>query len=129
MKNKVSAIFNIAAGLLLVFAPWFLFKVCSTEVKVMKCFWTSKAEIAVAVILIAIGLISFTISTTKELRALALVSIVVTAMAAALPAFIIGGCMKPAMACRTTAFPAIYIISLVNIAAQGIIIFCSAKDR
>ena len=55
LKNKISAAFNIAAALLLALGPWFLFKTCGTEVKIMKCFWTSRAEIAIALILASLA--------------------------------------------------------------------------
>ena len=127
LKNKNSAAFNIAAALLLALGPWFLFKTCGTEVKIMKCFWTSRAEIAIALILASLAVCALVSKEKAALRTAAAVSIVTSLMAAALPALLIGGCMKPDMACRTTTFPAIYLIVLANIAAQGVILFLMRK--
>ena len=127
LKNKISAAFNFAAALLLAFGPWFLFKTCGTEVKIMKCFWTSRAEIAVALILLSLAAAAFASKEKSTLATVAALSIAASLVAAALPAFLIGGCMKPDMACRTTTFPAIDLIALANIAAQGVILFLLRK--
>lgn len=50
MKQKITFIGTILVGALLAFGPQFLFRPCPTTEKVMKCFYSCKALIAVGLI-------------------------------------------------------------------------------
>ena len=51
MKRAISSLLNVIVGILLIVGPWYLFKTCGTETKVMKCFWSCRAELALGLAL------------------------------------------------------------------------------
>ncbi|MCK9558260.1 MAG: DUF4418 family protein [Candidatus Cloacimonetes bacterium] len=129
MERRISGLFNIAVGILLVFGPWLLFKTCSTEVKIMKCYWSSKSELAIGILFVILGILILTMKDNDDNRRMSILSIAMSIIAILIPAFIIGGCIKPDMACRAVTFPTIYTISTVNIIAQSIIILSIRKKH
>lgn len=129
MEKKTAGIVSLIAALLLVFGPQYLFQVCPVGEKIMKCFWTARAEIAMGVILAAVGALQLSKQATSGLRNLCLVSIAVSVAAASLPAVLIGGCRMPQMACRVSAFPAIYAVCTTNIILQCFVLWKLSKSR
>ena len=117
MTKKISSIGNILMGLLLMIGPWYIFGVCSTEEKIMKWFWSCRAEFAIGALAVLLGiLVLFT--RNKRIVNETIMSIALSAMAILIPLVIIGGCMKPTMHCRTTTYPVFYVIGIVNILLQ-----------
>ena len=123
MERKTAGLASLLAAILLVLGPQYLFPVCPAGEKIMKCFWTARAEIAAAIVLAVIGALQIARSANAGLRDLCLVSAAASAAAAALPAFLIGGCRMPQMACRASAFPAIYAVCAANIILQCFILW------
>ena len=128
MKRAISSLLNVIVGILLIVGPWYLFKTCGTETKVMKCFWSCRAELALGLAFIALGLLALAVRDGGLLFP-CLMSIVLSFAAVCVPAWIIGGCMKPSMACRAVTFPAIYFLNAVNVFVQSGILFCSRRGE
>ena len=120
MKQKVVSIVSGILALLLAVGPWTLFQACPTTEKVMKCHWCCRAVIPVAIILLVITVLQLLIKDTKLFRKLSLVGIVGFIMPILLTTLLIGGCMKPEMACNVVAFPVINTLSSVGIVLQVI---------
>lgn len=120
MKQKVVSIVSGILALLLAVCPWTLFQACPTTEKVMKCHWCCRAVIPVAIILLVITVLQLLIKDTKLFRKLSLVGIVGFIMPILLTTLLIGGCMKPEMACNVVAFPVINTLSAVGIVLQVI---------
>lgn len=128
-NRLASGLCTIVTGLLLVFGPWNLFKACGTDVKVMKCFWSSKAELALGILFVIQGILILTMKDGEDIRRMSAMSVAMSIIAVCIPAFIIGGCMKPDMACRVSTFPSIYAISAINSIVQAIVIFRASRNK
>jgi hypothetical protein len=118
MKNRIiSGVVGITSGGLLALGPQYIFRICGLipDGVIMRCHWSGQAEIGVGGLISVFGILLF-ISKNPEYRVAYSVSAVFSGFLALLiPNYLIGGCMHPGMACRTTAFPAITVISLLVI--------------
>lgn len=128
MTKKISSISNILMGLLLMLGPWFIFGVCSTEEKVMKCFWSCRAQFALGILAILIGVLIL-IAKNKTIINEIIMSIAISVMSILIPLVIIGGCMKNTMHCRTTTYPIFYVIGIANILIQLFVLFKEIKNN
>ena len=109
--RRVTAIIFSALGLLLALGPQFLFKVCDSHT--MICHWTAQAEIGIGGIIALLG-VAMLIFTDIKIRLGLSIGILLSGIHALLvPHVLIGGCSTPSMACNTTAFPAITVISIL----------------
>lgn len=116
MKNKLTtSVFFMITGALLAFGPQLIFPVCPVGEKIMKCFWTAKAEIGIGALIFLGGILLLT-SSSEEFRKGVSLMIAGTALIGILiPATLIGGCMKPEMRCNTSTIPAIYVIAGITV--------------
>ena len=128
-NRLTSGLCTIVTGLLLAFGPWFLFRTCGADVKVMKCFWSCKAELALGILFVILGIFTVTMKDGEDIRRMSAMSVAMSVTAVCIPAFIIGGCMKPDMACRVSTFPSIYVISAINSIVQAVIIFIITRNK
>ena len=71
----------------------------------MRCYWTARAAIGVALPLAAAGLLLFFSRRKETRRALALLVSVLGAVTVLLPTVLIGTCQQSGAACRTTMLP------------------------
>lgn len=111
MKNKiVSALILVIGAILLIIGPKTIFKVCDATEKQMKCYWTTRAEIGIAIVLVAAAILTVLAKEAKELQAISKLTIAINLVGILLPAVLIGGCSNKMMACQTTTFPAFYLI-------------------
>ena len=110
MKRSIGIIVLIM-GLLLALGPQFLFKVCDSHT--MRCHWTAQAEIGIGGVIALLG-IALIIFTDIKIQLGLSIGILLSGIHALLvPHALIGGCSTPSMACNTTAFPAITVISVL----------------
>ena len=116
MKNKIiNALFYIIAGTLLITGPHTLFKVCDTTEKIMKCWWSTRAEAAIGGLIVFSGIILLFLKSKDALQTINLSNIAAGIAGILIPSVLIGGCGKVTMPCRSLTFPAIYVISAVII--------------
>lgn len=127
MKNKITSVGTIIVGALLAVGPQFLFKACPTTEKVMKCFYSCKALIAVGIIVAVIGVLQLMAKESAERRSLAIAAAVGCVMAILIPTTLIGACMKPEMACRVLTFPVTHTLSVIGIVLQAVTLFVKEK--
>lgn len=114
-KCKFVSLITILCGILLMIGTSTIFKTCDITEKVMKCYWAGKSEIALGGILLLSGILLF-ISKTKETQiCISILSIATSISSILIPTLLIGGCKKPDMLCRTTAYPCIYLIAAIVI--------------
>ena len=95
----------------------------------MKCFWSCRAELALGILFVVQGIMILTAKDGEDIRRMSAMSVAMSVMAVCIPAFIIGGCMNPAMACRVSTFPSIYVISAINSIVQAVIIFRITRNK
>ena len=127
MKNKIMSIGTILVGLLLSAGPQFLFKPCPTTEKFMKCFWSCKALIVVGAILALVGLLQLIAKEAKSRKALSVIGLALAISAILIPTVIIGGCVKPEMACKMLTFPVTHTLSAAAIVLQGLTLMAKEK--
>ena len=127
MKNKIMSIGTIVLGLLLSAGPQFLFKPCPTTEKFMKCFWSCKALIVVGAVLALVGLLQLIAKETKSRKALSVIGLALAISAILIPTVIIGGCVKPEMACKMLTFPVTHTLSAAAIVLQGLTLMAKEK--
>lgn len=112
MKNRVlSGIIYIIGGLLLIFGPISIFKVCSTKEMIMKCHWSVQAEIGIGIIAVAAGIITLFSWVFEARLAVNILSLVAFIIAILIPSVLIGGCEDKRMACQSLTFPSNYLVS------------------
>lgn len=130
MKNKlINAFFYIIMGILLAVGPYTLFRVCDTSEKVMKCWWSVRAETAIGGLLVFAGILILLLKSKEIQYAINLNTIATGIVAILIPSKLIGGCAKEMMPCRSLTFPSIYIISVaIIIFSIGNIIYLKKKQ-
>lgn len=131
MKNHVlNALIYILTGLAIAVGPYTLFKVCDTSEMVMKCWWTVRAETAIGGLLVFSGILILLLRKKEITYAVNLYNVAAGIVALLIPTVLIGGCGKSIMPCRSTTFPAIYIISVIVILFSiGNVIYQSRKQK
>ena len=127
MKHKITSIGTLVLGALLAAGPQFLFKPCPTTEKFMKCFWSCKALIVVGAVLALIGLLQFLTKEVQSRKVLSIVGLALAVFAILIPTVIIGGCVKPEMACKVLTFPITHSISAALIVLQGLTLLSKEK--
>lgn len=97
----------------------------------MKCYWSTQAVLALAVILLVAAALFFLADSAQTKIILSIVTIVTAVMVILIPAKLIGGCAKLTMACQSLTFPAFYVIGIVFIvsAIGEIILVQKEKSR
>jgi hypothetical protein len=119
---KLSAILIIILAILIGVLP--LFFNCQHDGKMltlengkqipMKCYWTARVSIALAVILLAVGVFLGINKNPETLRALKILGIIIGVIVILLPTSIIGVCSHPGASCNLVMKPAlIFMGSLV----------------
>jgi hypothetical protein len=134
MKNRVvSGAAALIAGGLIAWGPQFLFRICGhiPDAPFMRCHWSGQAEIGVGTLIAALGALLLISKKTDFKIAYSFAVILSALLALFIPNVLIGGCSHPEMACRTTAFPALTVISLLLILFFVLNIFylCYAGKR
>lgn len=119
MKNKIliSAVYAAAAVLLAV-GPYTLFKVCAVMEKPMKCWWSVRAEIGIALLLAVHALLYLFTKSNREKLFVTLGAAAVGVIAILIPSVLIGGCKMATMACQSVTFPSVYVIAGIVIAVS-----------
>lgn len=96
----------------------------------MKCHWTSLAEIAVGIPLLAAGIILFFTKNKGVKITIGIMAIILGIMAALIPTYLIGVCGMGTMICRQVMLPAILLASgLVVVAGVATIIIANSSKE
>ena len=112
MKNKtIPAIAFMIYGLLTSVGPQTLFKVCENSTVPMKCTYAASAEIGIGLVTVLLGVLYLLTRNRHERMLMSAAGIGMAALAAAVPAFLIGGCKNPTMPCVLLSYPILYILS------------------
>ncbi len=109
-------------GLLVILVPLLIFPPCSHMLELegggetpMKCFWSGRAEIGIGFLILCAGLLLIFGKSAETQRFVSIFAILTSLVGIAIPAFLIGGCAMKTMTCRTTTFPALYILHALSI--------------
>ncbi|QNU68591.1 DUF4418 family protein [Ruminiclostridium herbifermentans] len=130
MKNRlITSLIYLITALLLIVGPNTIFKVCEVMEKPMKCYYSTKAVVGIAIILIAIAILYFFTRTIRESLLLTIAVIPIGIITLLIPSILIGGCSMKTMACQAVSFPAIYVISVLLIIISVFNIFYLIKSH
>ncbi|OTQ36734.1 DUF4418 family protein [Gilliamella apis] len=136
MKNRVvTSVLFIFIGALLILFPLYILPVCplpdaqaipattvagdghihmhSTPGKIMKCFWTARAEIGIGSLVIAIGALVLFSRSLFVRMGLSMALACTAVLAAAIPTILIGVCGNEMMRCNMDAKPALILLAIV----------------
>jgi len=91
----------------------------------MKCHWTARAEIAVGLPLLVVGLLMLAGKRKESIRNLGIVGAVLGLMAVLLPGVLIGVCSNDDMICNSLMDPALILMGVLVIVASGAAIWLS----
>ena len=80
----------------------------------MKCFWTSRAEIGVGVLLLAVGALLFISHKLESRRFLSILALILGIFIALFPTELIGVCVNPNMSCVVVMKPTLLLIGIVT---------------
>ena len=116
-RTKITGIIIAVLGLLTALIPNFIFKVCPTMEKVMKCHWTGRVETALGVTVIVLGVV-IAISGQKAFAAAAsLASAINGVLVVLIPTVIIGVCGSAELNCNAGTKPALIIAGALTVIA------------
>jgi hypothetical protein len=90
----------------------------SGSIMPMRCHWTRQAEVAVALPLLAVGLLTIMSRRRQTLRALSVVGLALGAAAILVPAYLIGVCANEEMICSMLMKPTLIFAGTLTIAAS-----------
>jgi len=86
----------------------------------MKCHWTRQAEVAVALPLLAVGVLMLITRRRGTLRALAALALVLGVSAILIPAYLIGVCASAEMICNMLMRPTLLFAGILVVATSGV---------
>ena len=113
-KAVISGVVVILFGLLIALGPQFLFEVCGHGEGIYpRCHWSARAEIGMGLLIAALGACMIVFTDPKTHVGLLIGIFLSAIIVIGIPHFLIGGCSSPSMKCRTIAFPALTIESVV----------------
>lgn len=149
MKNRmISSLFFIMLGALLILFPMYILPVCplpepsampvdtmsqaagaagsehmhSAPAKIMRCFWTLRAELGIGSLVIAVGVLMLFSRTIFVRMGLTMSLACISLLAAAIPTILIGVCPNEMMRCNMGAKPALvllsglsFVVSIINL--------------
>ena len=117
-KNRIIGIVVAVLGVLTSLIPTVIFKVCEAmDGKFMKCHWTAQTEVALGIVVIALGLL-IVLAKEKAASAAYSVSAAVNGILILLiPTVVIGVCGSADMPCNAGTKPALIIAGALIIVA------------
>jgi len=114
MKNRIfSAIFFTLTGLLVAVGPQTIFKVCDTDMMVMKCFYSAQAELGIGGLIAVIGIALFFLSNYNTRAGLNIALIPAGILTALIPTVLIGVCGGEHMPCHKLTLPALVLLGVL----------------
>lgn len=111
-RDKIFGVIFMILGALLALTPKVIAPVCGPmdNGMFMKCHWMGNSVIGIGVVVLFLGAAYLYVCSKKAKSALAFALLLMSLYAIAIQAFLIGGCMKPMMACRAHTMPLVYLL-------------------
>ncbi|MBD8047464.1 MAG: DUF4418 family protein [Clostridium argentinense] len=129
MKNRVGiGIIYLIAGVLLIFGPQTFIPVCPQGEKIMKCFWTQRAELGIGILFMASGVCVFLTKSELIRLGISISNVFLGVLTFLVPFVLIGGCKNLDMTCRSITFPIFYVIASVVIIVSFLNCFYLRKN-
>jgi hypothetical protein len=84
--------------------------------RMMKCFWSARAEIIAGVPLIALGILLFFARRKETIRVIGILTVLLGVLTVIIPAQLVGTCANSAMVCNTEMKPALLVAGGITVA-------------
>ena len=94
----------------------------------MKCHWTARAEIAIGIPVLPLGIALFFSRQKSVRRLIGILTLVMGAVGALLPTVLIGVCKTAGMSCNTVMSPSI-LLTCIGVVLVGILVFFLSLER
>lgn len=128
-KRVIPGLVTLITGALFILVPLYLFPVCEAQIHLpnggaipMKCFWTGHSEAGLGVVIMLSGVLLLLCASLGVRMGISIMNILLSVLAFAFPAFLIGMCDNENMPCRIGTQPALYllcailfVVSLLNV--------------
>jgi hypothetical protein len=88
----------------------------SVPYRMMKCFWSARAEIITGVPLVALGILLLLARRKETFRVIGVMTTLLGVLTILLPTSVIGTCMNPDMVCNTEMKPTLLISGGITVA-------------
>lgn len=116
MKNKIFfSLSYIVLGVLLALVPTVLLVPCSSEEKKMACYYTSRAEVGLGILIAFLGIAAIIFAQEGIRVGISIAQLGIAIIAILLPLKITGLCKMDTMACRVKTLPGIIVVSVLLI--------------
>ena len=130
---KVAAVAMVVLALVIGILPGFTdcesqgraIKTAAGTMIPMKCHWTGRAEMALALPLLGVGALMFRARRKETVRNLGVLGVLMGAVAILLPTALIGVCGSPDMLCNALMRPALILSGSLVMVASGAALFMS----
>ena len=88
----------------------------SVPYRMMKCFWSARAEIVAGVPLIALGILLFFARRKETIRVIGILTVLLGVLTVVIPTQLVGTCANTAMVCNTEMKPALLVAGGITVA-------------
>ena len=96
--------------------------------RMMKCFWSARAEIVAGVPLVALGALLFFARRKETIRVIGILTALIGVLTLLIPTSFIGTCVNPAMVCNTEMKPTLFVAGGITV-ALGIAVLVLGEMR
>ena len=100
----------------------------SVPYRMMKCFWSARAEIIAGVPLFALGVLLLFARRKETIRVIGIIATLIGVLTILIPTTLIGTCMNPDMVCNTQMKPTLFICGGITV-ALGIAVLVLGETR
>ena len=100
----------------------------SVPYRMMKCFWSARAEIVTGVPLVALGILLLFARRKETFRAIGIMTALLGVLTIIIPTTVVGTCANPAMVCNTEMKPSLLISGGITV-ALGIAVLVLGEMR
>ncbi len=88
----------------------------SVPYRMMKCFWSARAEIVAGVPLVALGALLFFARRKETIRVIGILTALIGVLTLLIPTRFVGTCVNPAMVCNTEMKPTLFVAGGITVA-------------
>lgn len=127
-RSSIIALIILFLSVVLLLLPDFIAPVCHGD-KMMNCHTMASANKGIAVAMMLVGSMLLFVKNSDLARGIAIGGILLSALAIANSAFLIGGCASPMMSCNTKNIPATYLVAGLLILSQVVFVWkCRTRN-
>ncbi len=88
----------------------------SVPYRMMKCFWSARAEIIAGVPLVALGILLFFARRRETIRVIGILTVLLGVLTIVIPTQLVGTCANTAMVCNTEMKPSLLVAGGITVA-------------